>query len=175
MLGETGRRVMSPIRDSGDFLAYGSPSISALSPPHTNVTSSILSTVKSLPDHLPNDVTEGGLQEKVVSPPPWPWPPQSPPLDSGGTSPMLCSISPPPRPAQPIPIEDSSTCHPGYRPPLPHHHSHQAVVAKICRRPRDPKQDPPTQGAQGGKQQTCAHWWCRRLLFVLFAAVGTGD
>ncbi len=30
MLGETGRQVMGPIRGSGDFLAYGSPSISAL-------------------------------------------------------------------------------------------------------------------------------------------------
>jgi hypothetical protein len=29
MLGETGRQVMGPIRGSGDFLAYGSPSISA--------------------------------------------------------------------------------------------------------------------------------------------------
>jgi hypothetical protein len=29
MFGETGRRVMDPIRGSGDFLAYGSPSISA--------------------------------------------------------------------------------------------------------------------------------------------------
>ena len=31
MLGETGRQVMGPIRGSGDFLAYGSPSISAVS------------------------------------------------------------------------------------------------------------------------------------------------
>jgi hypothetical protein len=30
MLGATGRQVMGPIRGSGDFLAYGSPSISAL-------------------------------------------------------------------------------------------------------------------------------------------------
>ena len=29
MLGETGRWVMGPIHGSGDFLAYGSPSISA--------------------------------------------------------------------------------------------------------------------------------------------------
>ena len=29
MLGATGRQVMGPIRGSGDFLAYGSPSISA--------------------------------------------------------------------------------------------------------------------------------------------------
>ena len=29
MLGETGRRDVVPIRGSGDFLAYGSPSISA--------------------------------------------------------------------------------------------------------------------------------------------------
>ena len=29
MLGETGRQVMGPIHGSGDFLAYGSPSISA--------------------------------------------------------------------------------------------------------------------------------------------------
>jgi hypothetical protein len=29
MLGETGKQVMGPIRGSGDFLAYGSPSISA--------------------------------------------------------------------------------------------------------------------------------------------------
>ena len=32
MLGETGRQVMGPICGSGDFLAYGSPSISALPP-----------------------------------------------------------------------------------------------------------------------------------------------
>ena len=30
MLGATGRQVMGPIRGSGDFLAYGSPSISAV-------------------------------------------------------------------------------------------------------------------------------------------------
>ncbi len=30
MLGETGRWVIGPIRGSGDFLAYGSPSISAM-------------------------------------------------------------------------------------------------------------------------------------------------
>ena len=30
MLGETGRRVMGPIYGSGDFLAYGSPCISAI-------------------------------------------------------------------------------------------------------------------------------------------------
>ena len=32
MLGETGRKVMGPIRGSGDFLAYGSSSISAIQP-----------------------------------------------------------------------------------------------------------------------------------------------
>ena len=34
MLGETGRQVMGPIRGSGDFLAYGSPSISAFRAGH---------------------------------------------------------------------------------------------------------------------------------------------
>ena len=55
MLGETGRQVMGPMRGSGDFLAYGSPSISADRAFH-NVVIHVIEEPRDKFDNIDNEV-----------------------------------------------------------------------------------------------------------------------